>query len=99
MHQGDRQPVQVQQAYASFVHGPASLLHAGAYWLMWSLRSMMPKRSTGRVTQFDTLRLRLIKIAVTVVEMRTQIRLSLPTACPCQPILHLVLGRLPPLVT
>src|SRR3954462_10347986 len=37
-------------------------LHAGAYWLMWSLRALMPKRSPWRVTQFDTLRLRLIKI-------------------------------------
>lgn len=74
-------------------------LHAGAYWLMWGLRSMMPKRSTWRVAQFDTLRLRLIKIAARVVEMKTQIRLHLPTACPCQPILRLVLGRLPRLVT
>ncbi len=38
-------------------------LHAGAYWLMWGLRVSMPKRSIWRVTQFDTLRLRLIKIA------------------------------------
>lgn len=30
-------------------------LHAGAYWLLWSMRRVMPKRST--------LRLRLIKIA------------------------------------
>ena len=74
-------------------------LHAGAYWLMWDLRSMMPKRSTFRVAQFDTLRLRLIKIAARVVEMKTQIRLLLPTACPYQPILRLVLSRLPRLVT
>src|SRR5215210_7833816 len=38
-------------------------LHAGAYWLLLSLRSLMPKRSQWRVVQFDTLRLRLIKIA------------------------------------
>ena len=38
-------------------------LHAGAYWLMWGLRVSMPKRSMWRVAQFDTLRLRLIKIA------------------------------------
>lgn len=74
-------------------------LHAGAYWLMWGLRAIMPKRSTWRVAQFDTLRLRLIKIAARVVEIKTQIRLHLPTACPYQPILRLVLGRLPRLVT
>jgi len=74
-------------------------LHAGAYWLMWGLRAMMPKRSTWRVAQFDTLRLRLIKMAVRVVEMKTQIRLQLPTGCPYQSILRTVLGRLPRLVT
>jgi hypothetical protein len=74
-------------------------LHAGAYWLMWSLRSMMPKRSTWRVAQFDTLRLRLIKIAARVVEMKTQIRLHLPTTCPYQQVLRLVIERLPRLVT
>ena len=74
-------------------------LHAGAYWLMWGLRAMMPKRSIWRVAQFDTLRLRLIKMAARVVEMKTQIRLHLPTSCPYQPILRAVLGRLPRLVT
>src|SRR5208283_5930403 len=53
------------------------LLHAGAYWLMWALRSAMPKRSAWRVAQFDTLRLKLIKIAARVEEMKTQIRLHL----------------------
>jgi Transposase DDE domain group 1 len=74
-------------------------LHAGAYWLMWSLRSLMPKRSPWRIAQFDTLRLRLIKIAARVVELKTQIRLHLPTACPDQAILRVVLGRIPRLVT
>ena len=74
-------------------------LHAGAYWLMWSLRALMPKRSPWRVAQFDTLRLRLIKIAARVVELKTQIRLHLPTACPNQAILRAVLGRIPRLVT
>ena len=45
-------------------------LHAGAYWLMWSVRSLMPKRSMWRVAQVDTLRLRLIKIAARVVELK-----------------------------
>ncbi len=73
-------------------------LHAGAYWLMWGLRAAMPKRSTWRGAQFDTLRLRLIKIAVRVVEMKTQIRLHLPSACPYQAILRTVLARIPRLV-
>jgi hypothetical protein len=66
---------------------------------MWGLRAMMPKRSLWRIAQFDTLRLRLIKIAARVVELKTQIRLHLPSACPDQMILRVVLGRIPRLVT
>ncbi len=74
-------------------------LHAGAYWLMWGLRVSMPKRSMWRVAQFDTLRLRLIKIAARIVEMKTMIRVHLPTSCPAQDILRFALGRIPRLVT
>ncbi len=59
----------------------------------------MPKRSAWRVAQFDTLRLRLIKIAARVVDMRIQIRIHLPTASPAQAILRHVLGRIPHLAT
>ena len=74
-------------------------LHAGSYWLMWGLRVSMPKRSMWRAAQFDTLRLRLIKIAARVVEMKTMIRVDLPTSCPAQDILRLALGRIPRFVT
>ena len=71
------------------------MLHTGAYWLLWSLRSVMPKRSTWRVVQFDTLRLRLIKIATRVVALKSRVMLHLPSACPNQAILRLALQRLP----
>lgn len=74
-------------------------LHGAAYWLMWGLRTAMPKRSGWRVAQFDTLRLRLLKVAARVVEMKTQIRLHLPAACPVQDILRVALTRIPRLVT
>jgi len=74
-------------------------LHAGAYWLMWGLRASMPRRSMWRVAQFDTLRLRLIKIAARVVEMKTTIRIHLPSSCPVQDILRFTLERIPRLVT
>ena len=74
-------------------------LHAGAYWLLWSLRALMPRASSWRVAQFDTLRLRLVKIAARVVEMKTKIKIDLPTSAPDQSIFRLVLGRLPRLVT
>jgi hypothetical protein len=74
-------------------------LHAAAYWLLWSLRALMPKRSRWRVAQFDSLRLHLVKIAARVVEMTTRIKVHLPTSAPDQAVLRLVLGRLPRLVT
>jgi hypothetical protein len=74
------------------------LLHTAAYWLMWSLRSLMPKRSTWRVAQFDTLRLCLVKLAARVVELKTRVLLHLPSACPYQAVLHFALGRLPRLI-
>ena len=70
-------------------------LHTGAYWLLWSLRARMPRRSSWRLAQFDTLRLRLVKIATRIVEMKTQINIHLPTAAPDQAILHPVLAHLP----
>jgi Transposase DDE domain group 1 len=54
----------------------------------------MPRRSMWRVAQFDTLRLRLIKVAARVVEMKTMIRIHLPTSCP-KDILRLVARAYP----
>jgi hypothetical protein len=73
-------------------------LHVGAYWLMWSLRSLTPRRSWWRTAQFDTLRLRLIKIAARVEVLKRQVRLHLPRATPNQAIFALLLSRMPRLV-
>ena len=74
-------------------------LHVGAYWLMWSLRALMPRRSRWRCAQFDTLRLRLIKLAVRIEVLKTQVRLHLPKATPDQAIFALLLTRMPRLGT
>jgi hypothetical protein len=74
-------------------------LHAGAYWLLWSMRRVMPKHSVWRVMQFDTLRLRLIKLAARVIELKTQVKIHLPSSAPDQAIFAMLLDRLPRLVT
>ena len=66
---------------------------------MWGLRESMPKRSMWRVAQFDTLRLRFVKIAARVVEMKTMIRVHLPTSCPGKEVLRFALSQMPRLVT
>ena len=58
----------------------------------------MPKHSSWRVAQFDTLGLRLIKIAARIVEMKTKIKVHLPTSAPDQAVSHSALGRLPRLI-
>ena len=75
------------------------MLHAGAYWLMWGRRAAAPRRSAWRTAQFDTLRLRLLKIAARIVEMKTKIKVHLPSACPAHPVLALILTRTNRLVT
>ena len=70
-------------------------LHLGAYWLMWSLRAAMPRRSLWRAAQFDTLRLRLIKLAARVEVLKRKVRLHLPRATPNQAIFAHALNRLP----
>jgi hypothetical protein len=74
-------------------------LHAGAYWLLWLMRRVMPRGSAWRVMQFDTLRLRLIKLAARIVELKTQLKIHLPSSAPDQAIFALLLDRLPRLVT
>ncbi len=62
------------------------ILCSAAYWLLHGLRAVAPWRSPWRVAQFDTLRLRLLKLAGRVVERATRIKVMLPSACPDQAI-------------
>ena len=63
------------------------------------MRRLMPNGSAWRVMQFDTLRLRLIKIAARVVELKKQIKIHLPSSTPDQAIFGVILNRLPRLAT
>ena len=70
------------------------ILHTAAYWLLLTMRDAAPTRSPFRCAEFNTLRLRLIKIAARVVEGVTSIRVFLPTACPERDIFRALAGRL-----
>ena len=74
------------------------MLRTGAYWLMWSMRRLMPARSSWRVAQFHTLRLRLFKIAARVAKCTPKVMVQLPGTFSQPAILRLVLGRMPRLV-
>jgi hypothetical protein len=75
------------------------LIHTAAYWLMHTLRGLAPKTSFWRAAQFDTIRLALIKVAARVTEMKTRIKIALPSGYPHQESWGLLPGRavkLPP---
>ena len=70
------------------------ILHTAAYWLLLTMRGAVPTRSPLRCAEFNTLRLRLIKIAARVVEGVARIRVFLPTACPDRAVFRALAGRL-----
>jgi len=72
------------------------MLHGAAYWLWWTLRAACPKRSPWRRAQFDTLRLRLVKLAATIVEKKTRIIVTLPASCSRQGLLRFLFHALAP---
>ena len=69
------------------------ILHTAAYWLLLTLRAAAPTRSVWARAEFNTLRLRLIKIAARVVEGAARIRVWLPTACPEGTLFKLLAGH------
>jgi Transposase DDE domain group 1 len=58
------------------------MLVTAAFWLMHTVRAAIPEGHALANAEFNTLRLKLMKIAVRVVEHTTRIRAHLPTSCP-----------------
>jgi len=57
-------------------------LHMGAYWLLHELRGAAPKRSIWRTATFETIRCTFLKIAVRIQELKTRIKMALPSSYP-----------------
>lgn len=62
-------------------------IHSAAHVLMHALRANLLKGSELAHAQFDTLRLRLLKIGARLEAGRTFLRFHFPTSCPTQDIL------------
>jgi len=62
-------------------------LHTGAYWLLHQLRQAAPRRSLWRKATFETLRRAFLKIAVRIEELKSRIKIALPSAYPYQTVL------------
>jgi len=63
-------------------------LHSAAYVLLHELRDQLLRGSELARAQFDTIRLRLLKIGARVQIGKTFIRFHLPASYPLQPLLH-----------
>jgi len=63
-------------------------LHSAAYVLMHALRENILKGTELAQAQFDTIRLKLIKIGAKVREMKTRIKFHLPSSFPYKSILY-----------
>jgi DDE family transposase len=58
------------------------ILHTAAYWLMLTVRDAIPRAHALATAEFNTIRLRLLKLGARVVEMASRVRLAFAAACP-----------------
>jgi hypothetical protein len=69
------------------------VLHSAAYWLMRLLCAAVPKNTALATADFDSVRLRLLKVAVRVREVPSRIRLAFAANCPFKGMLRWLLVR------
>ncbi len=69
-------------------------LHTGAYWLLHRLRQAAPRRSLWRKATFETLRRAVLKVAVRIDELKSRIKIALPSAYPYRTVFIATAGRI-----
>ena len=70
------------------------ILHTAAYWLILAVREAIPKAQPLATAEFNTIRLRLIKIAARITEKVTRIRIAFASACPDADLFRHIAGAL-----
>ena len=68
-------------------------LHTGAYWLLHRLRQAAPRRSPWRKATFETIRRAFLKVAARIEELKSRVRVALPSAYPYRPTFIAMAGR------
>ena len=58
------------------------VLHTAASWLVLTVRDAIPKPRDLANAEFNTIRLRLLKIAARVIETASRVRLAFAANCP-----------------
>src|SRR5881398_1321756 len=72
------------------------ILHTAAYWLMLTLRDVIPKAHALATAEFNTIRLRLLKLGARVVETVSRVRLAFAAACPDATLIRYLTAALMP---
>ncbi len=72
------------------------ILHTAAYWLMLTLRDAIPRAHALATAEFNTIRLRLLKLGARVVEMASRVRFAFAAACPDATLIRYVAAALMP---
>jgi hypothetical protein len=72
------------------------VLHTAAYWLVLTVRDAIPKPRDLATAEFNTIRLRLLKIAARVIETAGRVRLAFAAACPEADLFRGLVGALIP---
>ena len=58
------------------------VLHTAAYWLILAIRDAIPHTHALATVEFTTLRLRLLKLGVRIIETAARVRIAFAAACP-----------------
>jgi hypothetical protein len=84
-------------ALATTIGRPRRLAHRiAAYWLMLTVRDAIPKAHALATAEFNTIRLRLLKLGARVVEMASRVRLAFAAACPEAALIRHIAAALMP---
>jgi Transposase DDE domain group 1 len=67
---------------SALAHQVRLILHTAAYWLVLTVRDAIPKPRDLATAEFNTIRLRLLKIATRVIETAARVRLAFAANCP-----------------
>ena len=72
------------------------ILHTAAYWLMLTVRDVIPKAHVLAAAAFATLRRRLLKLGARVIETASRVRLAFAVACPDATLIRHIAAALMP---
>ena len=72
------------------------ILHTAAYWLMLAVRDQIPKAHKLATAEFNTIRLRLLKIGARIRETAHRVKIAFAAACPEATLFRHIITALKP---